>query len=271
MQSMCKVNGVSVTTGLQMCICTLWMHQWKRPLRGSLCFGFAARTAAPYLLSGTAQLTFCMTWDYSSGCVIFCSAPGDEKDRELKQSNQFWTKGNKRGGNTAVFRAACLQWFHNLWISLSCRHLQRAITQADSVFFFFFCGWFVCLFLNQEFTVRGINNILSIWVTWKNRGCYDQHGKKGTKCIHSSRITFLKTSPWEHKLVSGNETNLWCESDSEVWGTKIEAESCCDHKPAKSVNNMNQWLKTLRLPNLQLFTDFQSYCTAPILSDYTEK
>lgn len=189
-----------------------------------------------------------------------------------------WTKAIKpvldqrkqKGGNTAVFRAACLQWFHNLWISLSCRHLQRAITQADSVCLFF-CGWFVCLFLNQEFTVRGINNILSIWVTWKNRGRYDQHGKKGTKCIHSSRITFLKTSSWEHKLVSGNETNLWCESDSEVWGTKIEAESCCDHKPAKSVNNMNQWLKTLRLPNLQLFTDFQSYCTAPILSDYTEK
>lgn len=94
--------------------------------------------------------------------------------------------------------------------------------------------------------------------------------KKGTKCIHSSRITFLKTSPWEHKLLSGNETNLWCESDSEVWGTKIEAESCCDHKPTKSVNNMNEWLETLRLPNLLLFF-IQSYCTASILSDYTQK
>lgn len=144
MQSMCKVNGVSVTTGLQMCICTLWMHQWKRPLRGSLCFGFAARTAAPSLLSGTALDFLHDLGLFIWACHLLFSARG-WKGSWTKAIKPVLDQRKQKGGKHSCFQGSL---FAVISQSVDFSLVSSLITQADSVFFCFVLFlWLVCLFV----------------------------------------------------------------------------------------------------------------------------
>lgn len=74
-------------------------------------------------------------------------SPGDENDCEVKQSNLFWSKGNKSGGNTAVFRAAR---DFAICFSLACRHLQYVCVANTG---------FLLVFIRNG-TIRVMNNTL---------------------------------------------------------------------------------------------------------------